>query len=395
MSDPITTLRAQLQQLEARHRDGALGPKDYEQKRAALERELVDQVLKAPVAVPDDAAPRPSKRLLATLAAAVLAVAAGGYAWTGSPGLMAGVPTAPPVAEGSPHDGGAGAEQFAAAVERLAEKLKDQPDNAEGWAMLARSYLQLGRVADAVPAFAKAVALQGDDPRLLSDYADALAVTNNRSLEGEPLKLIERALKLDPNNLKSLALAGTAAFNRKDYAGAVRHWEKMSQVAPAGSPFLVQLGESIAEARQLGGMPAAPQATAAAAPTPTPAAPAPAPAVATTALRGTVRLAPSLAQQAAPNDTVFIYARPAAGSRMPLAILRKQVKDLPLEFSLDDSLAMSPAAKLSMHTQVIVDARVSKSGQAQPTPGDLTGRSAPIANNASGVVIEISEVVRN
>lgn len=169
----------------------------------------------------------------------------------------------------------------------------------------------------------------------------------------------------------------------------------MSQVAPAGSPFLVQLGESIAEARQLGGMPAAPQATAAAAPTPIPAAPAPAPAVATTALRGTVRLAPSLAQQAAPNDTVFIYARPAAGSRMPLAILRKQVKDLPLEFSLDDSLAMSPAAKLSMHTQVIVDARVSKSGQAQPTPGDLTGRSAPIANNATGVVIEISEVVRN
>jgi cytochrome c-type biogenesis protein CcmH len=399
MSDPITTLRAQLQQLEARHRDGALGKKEYEQRRAALERELVDQVLKAPAtaapAVPADAAPRPSTRLLASLAAVVLAVAAGGYAWTGSPRLISGVPTAPPAAEGSPHDGGANAEQFAAAVERLAEKLKEQPDNVEGWAMLARSYLQLGRVADAVPAFAKAVALKGDDPRLLADYADALAVTNNRSIEGEPLKLIERALKLDPNNLKSLALAGTAAFNRKDYAGAVRHWEKMAQVAPPDSPFLVQLNESLAEARQLGGMPAATPKALAAAPTP-PAATLAAPAAAATgALRGTVKLAPALAKQAAPTDTVFIYARPAEGSRMPLAILRKQVKDLPFEFALDDSLAMSPAATLSMHAKVIVDVRVTKTGQAQAAPGDLTGRTAPIANNATGVVIEISDVVRN
>jgi cytochrome c-type biogenesis protein CcmH len=259
--------------------------------------------------------------------------------------------------------------------------------------MLARSYLQLGRIKDAVPAFAKAMALNADDPRLLADYADALAVTNDRNLEGEPLKLIERALKLDPDNLKALALAGTAAFNRKDYAGAVRHWEKMAQVAPQGSPFMAQLGESIAEARKLGGMPAAPKMAAAEAPSPSPS-PA-APAVATAALRGTVKLAPALAQQAAPNDTVFIFARPATGSRMPLALVRKQVKDLPFEFALDDSLAMSPAAKLSMHTQVIVDARVSKTGQAQPSAGDLTGHSSPIANNATGVVIEISDVVRN
>jgi len=399
MSDPITSLRAQLLQLEARQRDGALGKKEYEQQRAALERQMLDHVLKVPAAA--DAAPRPSLRLVATLAVGVLVLAAAGYSWTGSPSLIAGVPSAPAAAEGSPHDGGAGAEQFAAAVERLAEKLKEQPDNAEGWAMLARSYLQLGRIKDAVPAFAKALAQNGDDPRLLADYADALAVTNNRDLEGEPLKLIERALKLDPNNLKALALAGTASFNRKDYAGAVRHWEKMAQVAPAGSPFLVQLGESIAEARQLGGMPPAPKTPTAAAPSPPPLSPSPSPspsptaATGTAALRGTVRLAPALAQQAAPNDTVFIFARPATGSRMPLALVRKQVKDLPFEFALDDSLAMSPAAKLSMHAQVIIDARVSKTGQAQPSAGDLTGRSAPIANNATGVVIEISDVVRN
>jgi cytochrome c-type biogenesis protein CcmH len=111
-------------------------------------------------------------------------------------------------------------------------------------------------------------------------------------------------------------------------------------------------------------------------------------------LRGTVRLAPALAAQASPEDTVFVFARPAEGSRMPLAIVRKQVKDLPFEFTLDDRLAMTPAARLSLHPKVVVDARVSKSGQAQASAGDLAGRSAPVANNASGLVVEINEVVK-
>jgi cytochrome c-type biogenesis protein CcmH len=259
-------------------------------------------------------------------------------------------------------------------------------------------------MADALPAFAKAVEQRGDDARLLADYADALAVQNNRNLEGEPSRLIERALKADPNHPKSLALAGTAAYNRKDYAGAVRHWEKLADVAPPDSPFRGQLLASIAEARQLGGLPPTPGG--AVAPTaPVAAAPAasPAPPAATTAapaatgnavLRGIVKLAPALAAQAKPEDTVFVFARPAEGSRMPLAILRKQVKDLPFEFVLDDRLAMTPAAKLSLHPKVVVDARVSKSGQAQASPGDLTGRTGVIANEASGLVVEINEVIK-
>jgi cytochrome c-type biogenesis protein CcmH len=110
---------------------------------------------------------------------------------------------------------------------------------------------------------------------------------------------------------------------------------------------------------------------------------------------GTVRLSAALAQKAAPDDAVFIYARAAEGSRMPLAILRHQVKDLPLSFRLDDSMAMSPAAKMSLFPKLIISARVSKSGQAAPAAGDLTGESAPVANSAQGVVIEIKDVVRN
>lgn len=418
MNASIAELRAQLQQLESRRAGGGLAPRDYQRERARIERALADRVLADPAAAALESAggqgaARPAaeaavagtpRKLLAVLAAAVLVIAVGGYAITGSPELIAGVPKAAPAAAGGPHGGGADVEQFAAAVEQLALKLKEQPDNPEGWGMLARSYVQLGRMADALPAFAKAVEQRGDDARLLADYADALAVQNNRNLEGEPSKLIERALKADPNHPKSLALAGTAAYNRKDYAGAVRHWEKLAEVAPPDSPFRGQLLASIAEARQLGGLPATPGG--AVAPTaPMAAAPAasPAPPAATTAapaatgnavLRGTVKLAPALAAQAKPEDTVFVFARPAEGSRMPLAILRKQVKDLPFEFVLDDRLAMTPAARLSLHPKVVVDARVSKSGQAQASPGDLTGRTGVIANEASGLVVEINEVIK-
>ena len=276
--------------------------------------------------------------------------------------------------------------------------------------MLARSYGMLGRLDDALPAYQKAVALNGQDARLLADYADTLALKNDRNLEGEPLALVERALKIEPTNLKALSLAGAAAFNRQDYAGAVRYWEQVVQYAPPESPYLPQVQSSIAEARERGGMGlAAVAAGQAAAPAGAVAAAKPAPAAAPKSaadtpvpdaaagatLRGTVRLAPGLATMAAPTDAVFIFARPAEGSRMPLAILRKQVRDLPVDFVLDDSMAMSPGAKLSLFPQVVVSARVSKSGQAVPSAGDLTGQSAPIAPTASGLMIEINEVVKN
>jgi cytochrome c-type biogenesis protein CcmH len=113
------------------------------------------------------------------------------------------------------------------------------------------------------------------------------------------------------------------------------------------------------------------------------------------AVQGSVRLSAALAAQAQPGDTLFIFARAAEGPRMPLAIVRHTVKDLPLEFKLDDSMAMAPEMRLSLHPKVIISARISKSGQATPTAGDLLGESAAVANNATGVAIEINELVRN
>ena len=413
MNDTIASLRDKLKQLRALRDSGTMDATAYESARVQLERAVVDRVLAdGDASRPKADGPRLSKRLVSVLAALVLLVAGAGYWWAGSPSL----PSAPmpSAADAAALPGAAGVgpvpppsaaeQQFAAAAEQLAKKLKDQPDNAEGWAMLARSYARLDRLEEAVPAYAKAVALRGDDARLLVDYADTLAVTNNRSLAGEPTRLIERALKIDPNNVKALALAGTAAFDRKDFASAVGYWEKLVQGAPADAAFVAQVQAGIAEARQLGGLaPAAPLVNSvpvvgAGSTDSAAASPVAASAVATAgsaAIRGMVRLAPDLAKLASPDDTVFIYARAAEGPRMPLAILRKQVKDLPIAFSLDDSMAMSPAARLSMFAKVVVTARISKSGQAAPSSGDLAGQSAPVSPGAAGVAIVINEVVKN
>jgi cytochrome c-type biogenesis protein CcmH len=323
-----------------------------------------------------------SSSLVALIAVFVAVVGTGGYAWLGAPDRLAlGPGSSNRGAPGAAAAGGEMAESPAAAasraeamakiesmVNRLIDRLKAQPDDADGWQMLARTYAALGRQQQAVDAFKQAEKLRPTDPTLLADYAVAVALNNNKDLEGEPRALIERALKANPKHPKALALAGTAAFGRKDYKLAVDYWEQLAKVEPPDSPMAEQIRESIAEARQMAGMPAAaPNATAGADSSKA------RPAAATAQVSGTVSMSDKLKGRVSPEDTVFVFARAAEGPRMPLAIIRKQVKDLPFDFKLDDSMAMSPAAKLSGASKVIVGARVSKSGNATPQSGDLQG----------------------
>jgi cytochrome c-type biogenesis protein CcmH len=176
----------------------------------------------------------------------------------------AGATTGAPGSSGAPAMGGAagnaaaphalGPEQIAAMTEQLAARLAKQPDDANGWAMLARSHAMSGQHAKAVEAFRKAEALRPDDPVLLADFADALAMTQQRSLLGEPLKLVQRALKADPANLKALSLAGTEAFDRRDYLAAIRYWESLQKAGGPDSVFVQQIQGGISEARQLAGL---------------------------------------------------------------------------------------------------------------------------------------------
>ena len=341
--------------------------------------------------LPEIPAPRPSGRLLIGLSACVLGLAIAGYAWKGSPGLK---PVTAAAAAAPDAEEQAARLQIEAMVDKLAQRLKDKPDDATGWLMLGRSYTVLGRIDDALPAYAKSVALRGDDATALADYADALATKNGGQATPESDALVARALAAQPRHLKALALAGTSAFERADYAGAVRQWEKMAQVLPPDSPDAPRLQASLAEARKRGGIAAPPAMASASATAPATANAATATtAAADTSVSGTVTLAPALAAKASPTDTVFIFARAAQGPRMPLAVLRAQVKDLPISYKLDDSMAMAPTAKLSGAAQVIVGARISKSGNAIPQPGDLAGEAAPVAPGARGVAITISSAV--
>ena len=392
MDTPINTLKKQLAQIKDLHESGALSQLQYDEAKTALERRVLDLVLtgQPEVAVVDASGrKKPTNYLIAIWVVGVLASAGLGYWWTGTPsqaGLVAPSPNDAGNADapaGTPH--ATNFDQIAAMTERLAVRMKEQPNDAEGWAMLARSYSVLGNHPDALKAYEKAVALRKDDATLLADYADALAVKNNRILGADSMKQVDRALKIDPRNLKALSLAGTYAFDRKDYAAAAKYWGQVVQFGPADNGIVQQIAPALAEARSLAGLPDV---------SPAQDLGAKATAVSGGNLTGTVTLASALLQKAQPDDTVFVFARAAEGSRMPLAIVRKQVRDLPFDFILDDTTSMSPANKLSAAKKVIVGARVSKSGNAMPQPGDLSGQTGPVDVGASGLKLEIKELVK-
>ena len=151
-----------------------------------------------------------------------------------------------------------GREQIAAMVDKLAARMKERPDDVEGWTMLARSYTVLGRYAEAVPAYARATELQPQNASLLADYADAVAATRRTANNPESIALIERALAIDPGHPKALALAGTVDYDRGDYARAIGRWQAILERVPAESEFGQQIAGSIADARARLGTAAAP-----------------------------------------------------------------------------------------------------------------------------------------
>jgi cytochrome c-type biogenesis protein CcmH len=332
-------------------------------------------------AAPAAAAPRPGKGLTAASLLAALVVAVAGYLWTGSPGARN---------EGAAgHAEGADGVDFNAMVERLAQRQQESPD-LTGLAMLGRSYMALDRPVEAADAYRRALQLAPDDPDVLANLADAMGVNNGHRLEGEPTQLIERALAKAPDHLKALSLAAVAAYQRGDTAIAQRHWERVVAVGPADHPLVQAARETMARLREgAAGANAAATAPAATAAKPDAAG------TAAASVAGTVTLAPELAGRVSPQDTVYVFARPATGPAMPLAILRKQVKDLPIDFVLDDALAMSPATKLSSVSEVVVGARISKTGNATRQPGDLEGvLAAPVNLGASGLRVIITTEVR-
>ncbi len=356
----LAVYRDQRRELDADLAAGKLAPVEHEKARAELETRLLEDV---DASAEQAQNPHRSRRTALALGVSVPVAALAIYLAVGAPAALT----------ERPDHGTVTAEQIEVMVERLAARLRENPDDADGWKMLGRSYAVLGRFGEAVDAYSRAALRAPRDAQLLADFADPLAMARGRRLQGEPEKLVQRALEIEPGNLKALALAGTAAFERQAFEAAADYWRRMLPLVPPDSEDARAIRDNVAQATQRAGGTAVPPAA---------------------ALRGTVRVAPQLKGKFGPEDTVFIYARAAQGPAMPLAVLRVKARELPAEFALDDSMAMAPGMSLSAHARVVVTARVSKSGGATPQPGDLQGASAPAASDASGVTVLIDTVVR-
>jgi len=336
--------REQLEELGGELRRGAIGKEEFERASREIERRIVAEHA---AGGPEPARHRAPVAVAVAVGLLVPIVAALGYWQLGEPRALDAA-----AASASP-------QEMEELVERLAQKLEKSPGDVAGWALLGRSLASLGQHGRSARAFARAIQLAPDNQDLLVEF------------------------------VKSLALAGHAEFDARNFSAAIEYWERILPFAPPDSELARSVQEGIADARAQGG--AAPPPARAEAKTAKSAKKSAAPA--TGAVSGTVRLDPAAAAKVAPGDTVFILARPASGARMPLAVTRITVAQLPYQFNLDDSMAMAPGATISSHAQVVIVARVSKSGTPAPAKGDVEGNSAPVAPGARGVNVVLSRIV--
>jgi cytochrome c-type biogenesis protein CcmH len=337
------------------------------------------------------------------------------YATLGSPQLISGVasvanaanapnaanakgasPGTPPAAGTSPE---VSDKQILAMVDSLAEKMQQNPGDPKGWILLARSQNALGRYPDAAKSYERAAALLPNDAQVLADYADVAAMNQEGRFDGKPLTLIKQALQADPNNMKALALAGTAEMRLGNKAQSLKHWQKLRTLVAKDSDDAREVDSIIAEVKGASeGKPLLPP-SAQSAPSVQSSPPSVSPPAATVGgagktTSGSVTIAPELAAKILPGDTLFVFARAVNGPKMPLAIVRVPApKAWPFQFSLDDSMAMAPGMNLSAFPEVTIEARISKSGGAQPQAGDLVGQSAPLKPGATNIGVTISRAL--
>ncbi len=387
----LSVYRDQLRELDAELAATTLNQAQYRTARGDLERRVLEDAGSTVSAAASEAGKRLPKAAIAALAVTVPVVAVALYLALGTP---AGLEPQPQTQElGAEHS--ITPQQIEDMIVQLKQRLASKPDDGEGWTMLARSYVFLRHYDEARAAYARAAKLLPDNANVLADYADMLAYTTH-TLLGEPEKIIRQALQADPNHIKALWLAGSVALERKDYRAAIEPWQKILKLVPADSQEASMATAGISEARDLGGLspPASPSIAQPSnlAPNNMPQS---RPAAAGGTVSGTVSLDPAFKARVAATDAVFIFARSTdRPTGPPLAALRKTVKDLPLTFTLDDSMAMMPNLNLSSATSIVVGVRISKAGNVTPSPGDIQGFSQPVKVGAKGISVTIDTEVK-
>ena len=359
--------RDQILDLDREHDSGHISDEEWQQSRDELSLRLLEDT-----SAVDDPAAKTEKPAIWT--AVVLAVALplgsmGMYMWVGQPEALN------PLALKTPDQ--VDPKDLTKMAQTLAEKLQDKPDNLQGWVMLGRTYRTLENFDAALRAYDSALKLSDDDDLKL-ERIEVIAMQRQGQFEGEPWNVIREVLQRDPQHFGALLTAGSASYAEGKFAEALKYWEQARKPLDANNPDLAGLESAIATVRERLGMPPAKAAPAA-----------------TSGLNvtGQVNLSASLKSKASPNDVVFIYATPANGDRMPLAIFKTTVSQLPFNFTLDDSTAMAPDRKLSAAGEVMVKVRVTKSGNAMPQSGDLSGSLGPVKVGAKGLKLEIKDQI--
>lgn len=359
----LAIFRDQLAELERERREGSLAEADFAQAKSELQRRLLEEV-------PAQAAPATtdggSRQTALALLVLIPLAAAAGYALLGEPRALDPLQRQARIAP----------EQIEAMLNSLVDKLQKNPDDHQGWVMLARSYKVLERFPEAAKAYERAAPLVDQDPALLADYADVLAQTQGGSLQGRPSELIERALRINPREPQALLLAGAAATGREQFAAAADYWSRLLELVEPGSEEANALTAAIGKAREF----AAAQAGGAK------------PGASAGAVSGEVTLSSKLAATVQPGDVLFVFARAEEGPRMPLAAKRARVADLPLRFEFDDSMALAGGKKISDFATIRIEARVARAGQAQSSSGDLFGTLSGVKPGSRNLRVLIDQV---
>jgi len=358
--------RDQLAELERDRNQGTLSQADYEQAQAELQRRLLEDVSQD--GSPPQATTATTSRPLSIALAGFLPIAAVvGYLVLGNPAAI-----------NPPHQQRFSQDDIEKMVSGLAAKLEQEPENYQGWAMLARSYKMMGRFPEAAKAYGRTGTMLDQSPDLLVDYADTLAAVSG--FDGKVLELLDKALMLDPENMQGLWLRGTAAFEAKRYDKAITDWEKLLKSLPADSEEAQVIRANLEETYALAGKPASRGAK-------------PGKGKATAAgISGQVELAPALAGRLPADAIAMVIARPNDGSRMPVAVLRIPQARLPLSFTLDDRHALQAERKPSQFAELQLEARISLSGQAMSQSGDLFGPPQVVKQGAAGVRLNVDQI---
>jgi cytochrome c-type biogenesis protein CcmH len=377
----LRILRDQSAELESDLRNGLLTQEAYEQGMRELQVRLVEEVKTTEASIKQ---PRsPAKMLAIALVVMLPLFTVPVYLTLGDTEALL-----PPESIATDADG---LIRSAEGLKNLERKLKKHPNNPNDWWTLAQSYTELKRFSDAARAYGQLVAIVPGEAQLWANYADVYAMAHGQTLQDpEVARLLAKSLELDPTNMTALALSGSAAMERADYAEAIADWQKLLGKVQPGSPDEQMFVGGIKRASEL--LAAQPGGKEKLAKLESEAK-AKSEANSATSITGNVTLSETLIGKVSPTDTVFILARAAEGPKMPLAVLRKQVKDLPVKFTLDDSMAMQPQLKLSGFDKVVVVARVSRSGSPMSQPGDLQGLTDPIKPGTKGLKIAIDTVV--